>query len=781
METGPLTYGATAEIGERGEIAGPDTRPARRRFSGPFSRPGPVFRLLPAAFVCVVTLAVLLRYQVSVHDIAAFFTYVALGLTFPGVLLARFLCRGNRSPAEELALGLALGYAAEVPVYLAARAAGVPLLVLAFPAATYLLFLAVPRLRGHWKSPARPRSPLWWSWATALVIAGLVVWSAAATFRTNALAWPALGASNVDTAFHLSLIGELRHHVPPTDPAVMGEPLLYHWFVHAELAATSWVTGVEPVVLLLRLAMLPMLAALVVLLGMVALRVVGSHRGALLAVLAALFIAAPSLYLGKNGTFTWGGVQDEAWASPSQTFGALLFAPVVLLIIEILEGGERRRGRWPALALFLVVATGAKATYLPLLAAGLAAVAAVTAARSLRVPRAPLVMLAMTAACLVVAQAVLYKGVRQGVDLAPLSLVTHLWRGFTGGAGAPDTATVIGLTLVYLSCWAIAWCGTLGLLARPRLLARPAVVLMAGMGAAGLGAVLLLGNSHLNQLYFLRAVYPYTAVVSVYGLLVAVRRSRASRLSVVCAAACGAVAAQVIPAVCGVRIPLPQGRPAALLYLPYLVMLALVTLTAITLVARRGRRGFALTLTMVAAVGLPAAAHARLAGVLTPRVLTPPSPATEAGPRTAATAVPEGALAAARWLRGHSSPDDLVATNGHRRWGGPQPCDGRQVWVSALTERRVLVEGWSYTAGNWARLRPGQGPECTVFGDPARLRANDAAFATPSRESILRLGRDYGVRWLFADVRHAGPIGRHAAERFRSGDFAVYEIPDGPR
>ncbi|MGS2648955.1 hypothetical protein, partial [Streptosporangium sp. LJ11] len=191
--------------------------------------------------------------------------------------------------------------AVEVFAYIGARAVGVPLLVLVWPIGTCLLFLAVPRLRRHWRaSPRRERAPLWWSWSVASIFTYLLLWSAVSFFGTHALVWPALGSSSVDMPFHLALVGELRHHMPPTVPMVAGEPLFYHWFVYAHLAAVSWVTGVEPLVLLLRLGALPMLAAFVVLVGMTGRRVTGSWAGALLAVGGTVFVAAPSLYLGAN-------------------------------------------------------------------------------------------------------------------------------------------------------------------------------------------------------------------------------------------------------------------------------------------------------------------------------------------------------------------------------------------------------------------------------------------------------------------------------------------------
>ncbi|MGJ6964055.1 hypothetical protein ACSDR0_19280 [Streptosporangium sp. G11] len=712
-----------------------------------------------------------------------FGVYITLGVTLPGLLLLRSLYRDACTPAEEIALATALGLAVEVFAYIGARAVGVPLLVLVWPIGTYLLFLAVPRLRRHWRaSPRRERAPLWWSWSVAAIFALLVAWSALAFFRTQALAWPALAESRVDMPFHLALIGELRHHMPPTVPMVAGEPLFYHWFVYAHLAAVSWVTGVEPLVLLLRLSALPMLAAFVVLVGMTGRRVTGSWAGALLSIGGTVFVAAPSLYLGSNGAFTWGGIQDTAWPSPTQTFGALLFAPVVLLLVDLLERRRRDVGRWLLLGIFLIAVMGAKATYLPMLIAGLAAVAAVQAVRRRQSIRTTLIALVMATACLLYAQFVLFGKVRQGTIVDVLGFMRVTWAELTSRGGAEDLApaSVLGFTALYLLCWAIAWCGALGLLCRWRLLLRPAVVLMLGIGAAGLGAALLLGHPALSQLYFLRGSYPYPVIVAVHGLLVIRRRARLSLRAAACAAGVGAVAAYLIPLACGVTVPLGPDQAEIALYGPYAALLLIVLLVSagLLLAGWRRLRVLALVTFMLAAVGLPAAAHARVLAFLHSGSFA--YGAAKGSPhRAVAEVIPEGALAAARWLRAHSGPDDLVATNVHCLWGQENPCDSRQFWVSALTERRVLVEGWMYTAKNLARWRPGA-PEHLGFWDEERLQRNDTAFRAPSAEVMRLLRERYGVRWLFVDERRTGPgsrIGDFATFRFRSGDYALYQVP----
>jgi hypothetical protein len=136
-------------------------------------------------------------------------------------------------------------------------------------------------------------------------------------------------------------------------------------------------------------------------------------------------------------------------------------------------------------------------------------------------------------------------------------------------------------------------------------------------------------------------------------------------------------------------------------------------------------------------------------------------------------AVPGDGISAARWLRDHSDPNDLVATNIHCRVPRSAACDSRQFWVSAYSERRVLVEGWDYAGHTFIPWDP--------FWDQALLATNDAAFEEPSTATVAALRNGYGVRWLFADATLADPaaIGRYADLRYRAGDFAVFEAPPG--
>jgi hypothetical protein len=137
--------------------------------------------------------------------------------------------------------------------------------------------------------------------------------------------------------------------------------------------------------------------------------------------------------------------------------------------------------------------------------------------------------------------------------------------------------------------------------------------------------------------------------------------------------------------------------------------------------------------------------------------------------------VSEGTLEAGRWLRDHSRPNDLVATNVHCLPSDDLKCINLHFSVAAYTERRILVEGWGFSATAHERaaaLRTWVG--WVPYWRPAVLADNDRAFTEPSAESIGVLRDRYGVRWLFVDGGQSLESG--ATLRFRSGGCVVYEI-----
>ncbi|MFC4057827.1 hypothetical protein ACFOWE_05950 [Planomonospora corallina] len=734
-------------------------------------------------FAAALIVVVLRSYDVPLRETALFCTYLVLGVVLPGLLVVRALWGGRMALAEEIALGLALGYTVETLVYIVGRSAGIPLAVLAWPVGTYLVFCAAPRLRRHWRGTAQPKTPLWWSWSVALILSYLTVVFAAAFFKVYDIVQPGVWATSTDMPYHLSMIGELRHHMPPDVPTVAGEPLLYHWFVYAHFAAASWVTGLEPLVLLFRLGTLPMLIALLVLVGMTGRRITGSWLGGLLCVACTVFLRAPNLHQGANKTFAHGGVQDAAWISPTQVMGALLFAPVVLLLLELLRSRRHEVGRWLLLGIFSIGVMGGKATYLPMLGVGLLLVILVEAVRRRRIPWAALAALGVTGACFLFAQLVLFGGAQLGMVFDPLHIIRIGWMRLTegpDGSEAPSQATILGFAALYVLSWAVAWSGIFGLLSRPRLLMRPGVLLMLGIGASGLGVMLLFGHPGFSQLFFLISALPYLSIVAVYGLLILVRRARVPARATVAAAGTGAAAAFLLPS-WGVRLPLgPEGEVSSL-YPPYVALAVIAGVVLTVLAVRLGnRRAWAFGGVALMALSMPGLAYEQLGRVEPSTLLAKPV-------RSVKPAVPKSAFTALRWLRTHSDPDELVATNVHCRWDARFPCHALRLWVSAFSQRRVLLEGWAFTQKNLKNWRPGPSSRSSLqypFWDQKRFDANRAAFENPSAVSIRRLRERYGVSWLFVDERRVVPASglRNLLEpRFRSGHYSLYWIADGAR
>ncbi|MET7418537.1 hypothetical protein [Dactylosporangium sp. NPDC005555] len=768
----------------REPAAGPGEPPVtagRRRFRG-----APPPSALPLA-VGLAGIACTLRfYGVSLPTTLAFAGWLTAGVVLPGLLLWRVLLRRSGRLVADVVAGAALGYVVEVLAYIAARAAGQPLLVLAWPAGMIGASLVVPRLRQAWKGTGE-RTPALWAWSMLLVVAVLVLRSVR-MFRSHGLGWPVTGATDADTPFHLALIAEAKQHMPMQAPWVSGEPLVYHWFVYPEMAATSWVTGVEPLTLLVRLTPLPMLAGTLLLVAVLARRLTGRWWTGPVAAVVTLLVLAPDPYGWPHydGWFGFGAYEDGsmyrmvAWTSPTQTFGAFLFAAVVLVLLDILDG----RGSHSLLALLLAGLAGAKSPYLPLLTGALVLVVVVRLVARRGLHRPALLAAALTAACTVVAQVVLYDGgANQGLVVRPLATmdgfvtVAATWTGYTG-PGTPAGHARLAALLTVL-CWLFMWAGILAL--GRRALDAPVLLLLA-VGAGGVAGVLLFGHPGGSQSYLIVSARPYLALASVVGLAAVAGTMTWAKGGALALAATAGVAAVLLMRRYDTIQPVGDGIGWELAR-PYVILAGLAVVVAAAALVRRDGRIAAVAIALCAGFGLPAA-YDQTAVVVTDTALggwraVPGSDQVALDGRT--SAIDRDTWTAGRWLHGHAAPGDLLATNAHcfgvRPAGGM--CDNRRFALAAASGRRVLVEGWGFTNTTYVRAAAdGVPPWFADFWDPGRLAANDAAFTDPGPATIGVLRDRFHVRWLVADAT-AGPVGdlRTAAEpRFTAGQITVYEV-----
>jgi hypothetical protein len=725
---------------------------------------------LPASLVALAAVAVLIGYGTPIVQVALFAGYVVFGITLPGMLLVRWARGRPMHIAEDLLMGLAAGYCIEIATYVAARAVGAPLLFMLWPILTLVGFTAAPGLRRYWRSGG-VRAPTWWSWSLAAMVGYLLIYSAGTFFGQHHLTGP--DAPYLDMPYHLALIGELRQHVPPEVPYVSGLPLAYHWFFYAEAAATSWATGIDPFV------------TFVVLTAATARRLTGGWWTGPVAVAIALFGTVAGPYGWIPGSVPDTQTLLATWISPTNLLGLALFAALILALVDRLDSDRAgARSQWILVALLVFGVAGAKASLIPLLIVGLLVALAGVAIGRRRIDRTAAASLGLAIAGLVLATIAVYRGTSGGLSVGVSALESFAVANSVGArhtTGIARVAAPIITLVVAFGLWSFLWAGAYGLLTRRRT-ARigPAILLLLGICAAALGAVSIFLYPGQSQLYYLRGAAGAFGLVTATGVSDLVpERPRLGPLIAAAsvAALIGAGAATAVAALGSTVAPRFGAdrlvNVVATLVLPVLILAAIAAVSF--LAARSAERRAPMIRGIV-----PLLLVALVMGYSVPRVVAVVGSPFIGGP-VSNTEIPGDGILAARWLAEHSDPSDLVATNLHC---APMPvtpgtCDARHFWVSGYAQRRVLVEGWAYTAPAFRYgLAHDVSDRTAPFWDPALLAANDAAFTDPSPGTLAELRDRSGVRWLFADLTGADQdaLGRNAELRFRRGDFAVYEL-----
>ncbi|GIH02473.1 hypothetical protein Rhe02_05400 [Rhizocola hellebori] len=749
---------------------------------------------MPAALLLSLVLVTLNYFGVPYADLAKFVVYLAFCVTIPGTLIWRSITRRVHAFGEEAAAGTALGIALEVLTYIPARAVGVPLLVLVWPLVTMLSFGIAPGLRRYWRATGSAgRAPMWHSWAICFLLGLFMVYITASFFRESAVDSVGYTFTDTDSAWYLAIVGELKHHMPPMVSYAPEGPLKYHWFVFADMAAASWITGIEPFLLLRRLSLLPYFAVLALLVPAITRRLTRAWWTGPVALLVTFFVLAPHPFkwlvsnqlsdIGFDSVLDASLLRTTLWLGPPITLAAALFAAVVLLLVELLGAQIRGAAAWLALTVLLVAVSGAKATFIPLLLAGLGCVLAVGLLRR-KVSRVALIATGIALASAAFSMLVLLGGSASGLVYWPPLQLLYV-TGFAAptrvlpGASPLSSAVVMMLGISVL-CWAGIWGGLIGL--RRDAARRPEVLMFVGIGVAGTAAALLFSHPGLSQDAFFQGMRPYLSIAAVVGLAAMVTRSGLGRRLVVpasIAAATGLFAVLVLRGLGSSVMPrvmdVPGSRRSVMIALawPYLVLVLLVITAAVFLFRSARTRAAApvLLLAMGMGMGLETALHDRVVRPVKVAMETQWQP-------NLPSHVSQGSREAGRWIRDHSAPSDVVATNAHCLF--KEDCANVRFTATAFSERRVLIEGWGYQAKTLkAAQESGSSHFYVPYWNPDLLAVNDAAFITPSAQTLGRLRDQYGVRWLFVDRSISEPaanLGEFARLRFSSGFCDVYEV-----
>jgi len=709
----------------------------------------------PAMVVAVIAIfVVLLRTEVPVGSVLRYSLYLVSCVALPGVIAWRLLLAHlhvvdeDTSPTwfEDLTLGTIFGFGLQLPFFLVGVAVGMPLVALALPVVALIVALATPFGRSVVTLPSG-RLDVRASWALTVVILYGAAWLARNAFPLRPLSLPVADTLSIDEAFHQALIADISYRFPPEIPFFLGTRLDYHWFAHAQIATATAVTGLDSLSMLRILMPTVGLVLTILGLGAVALRLTGRPVAAFIA--PALLVAGAFHLNGPSfaaGTFIEPYLSSRFVSSPSHSYSVMMSMPALVLILEVLRSrAATSRLTWVTLTLALLALSGSKATFMPVFVCGAVGVWVVQVLVHHRIdkPTSRLVLLMIAVATF--AQFVIFGGQSGGMVFAPFETVDVLLG--EQEINVTLTSQVI-MTLAMLVSWLLYGVGVVGLFSHKMWL-DPRAVWMLVTISAGITVPFLLSRGGKVQLWFPRSVAEIIVLVSTWGMACLLPRPLTARhagfLAGICAAAgFGAYAVSSF---------VESGSGEAVATITSLLVTAATPFAVATaflviwLVARRNahrRPGVVVFLVFLLGLGTVNVATFAHRGR--------PEP-TEVSRVAEEPLFAAGGVEAAAHIAEHSSPDQIVATNVHcSKPQGAKPqderCDDRNFWVAAYTERRIVVEGWGYTADARNSLIP----------DPERLEMNDAAFEEPSPETVGRLVETYDVSWLFVAKKYSADI-----------------------
>ncbi|MFD9305157.1 hypothetical protein ACFWCB_21270 [Streptomyces sp. NPDC060048] len=763
---------------------------------------------MPGIAAYLVLAALLLLAGTSASDVARYTGYALWGVTLPGTLVFRALRHRPHTLVEDLAYGAVTGLALELAAWFVLVSLGAQSLATAWPLAVVIPFAAVPRLRRHWRPRGYVRTCLGWSWS----VSALVSFTGAYFYKDFLSKYPVLSDTETsrifaDLPYVLSLAANAKQHVPLTLPQVSGEPLHYHWFSFAHMAMSSMVGHVDLPVIQTRL-MVPALAALaVVITAVVARRLTGrAWAGPLTVVLLVVVTEFTAIYPNNVDTWTLGApsVRLMYWSSQSYTYSQPLLIALLGVIGEALrrpraagDGGDGRSDEAPAFgrglfvlaALFAAASSAAKASTLPVTLAGLALAGLMMLIATRRIPWTVVGLGAILASAQLFATAVIFRFETYGLRIVPLGNLHPFWADPDHKRSAVLQALLIASALAaFVLHHHLKLVGVIPLILHRRFQLDPLQWFLLGSALAGPCAYLLVNGY--NSSYFTMAALPFGAVLSAWGYCEAIERAELPRRAEA-ALAVGTVAFVALLTygiyhysarwVAFVLREFSDGDARKTYYLLLPSVLAGAVLAAIALVcgllwwaggrvwpALRGR-GAVVLMTAALATGAPGVFHDAL----------------QAREHTwmGSWTMPASRVEAARWVRAHSAPEDVLVTNSHG-WElndahGPGFENTRSWWLGAYSERSVLIEGWAYAPRMMALTRGDGAGYDGPFWDRALFRLNEDAVYRPTGAVLRRLHDEYRVRYVVV-LRTAGaesPRLRELAEKeFDNEKVAVYRI-----
>jgi hypothetical protein len=744
-------------------------------------------RLIVSVAVIAALLAWEIGYGVSLEEALLYLGYELCFVVVPGWLAYLALAERPGGALRQAAFGWALGYVLEILAFMLTAATGTRPLFAVYPLIVGALagLVILRRRTFSLAGGIGPEGARYFGLAVGAVCLGAVGYIALAVFPGSPL--PGTGSVDyfIDYPRWISLAADAKHHWPIMDPSVSGEPLPYHYFINVHLAAAGQVTGLGLPLIYFRLFILPLTIVTVLLFVVAGQSLVRSPTAGLIAAALAFFVG--ELRLDPTNTFLahtpfFGLFFTLLFRSPSFLLGLVIFIPLITLVGERITGesGPGRLGEWLLVAVFMVGASDAKISILPLLIAALVVFAAYRWIASRRVPAPVWISAGMATAIALFVYAVQYRGHSSGLRLDLFGVFNQMpavlvIKGDLAGnlADFPgrDTALNVGGVLF----------GSVGLLIAPLVgvlwLLESRRFRVGGRRAwlfclLGMGLVLGFGFNEpgtQSALYFLFYGIVAGYVLSADGLVEMWRRRPS-----------------LSRAMTGRLLFLGLGLGLLVVFLVgspiWLDLFSGSRATAFTYMFRYGGLLLGLALLYVAArvwiaPGRWAAAALVSAGVLAVGALATPIDNLEpaiSNPSAVAQNLGKkmtpGLYDALSWVREETPIDAVIAVN--NQWIDPANKAPLAFIYSAFAERRVFLEGWAYSQRSrdlgYANVALGLNP----FAN--RLRLNLAAFTRADLRALGTMVRDYGVRYLLIDELNGYPADLRGLRRVGE---VVYRAP----
>lgn len=734
-----------------------------------------------------------LRTGVELGEVARYSSYWILGITLPGTLVFRVCCGTRRRLPEDLTFGTVTGFGLELVAWCLAAALGVPGLVRVWWLLVTLVITAVPSLRKRALVRCTDTASTAWAWAMAAVSALVVVQFDLFWFRTAPLP-PETGAIYHDMWWHLSLAQEFARVAAPEIPQLVGEPLRYHFFAHLHMGVATRSSGVAADVVVFRLAMLPL--SITAIFGVAALT--RQLTGSAWSGVAAAWFSFGAVIT----TYFWPGITLVAATalhalSPTQIMALPYIVVIGWGVVTLIHGGFDRRGlTW--LAFIIAASSAVKPAVLPVVIAGLGLAFVVRWWQEGRPAGSLMGLIGVGVACQLGILAFAHGGgdiaiPRLAADVTPFKDVVQerVERADNEGLllstiDSPWMLFLAVLSLVVFVGTHAVWVAGAGSLAAASQRRDPAMWFLAGVLGSGLVLTAVIDHVAFAQSYFWKTVAPIGASLTVVAFHRLAKQARGSTpitqifaigagVGVAVAAAVDALMSEV-----GKSADFGAVDRAAL----PLVLAAAISLTLV-LAWRRlvpGRplegAGGAIALAAVLGVGLPTAFATNIAHVerAVDRVAYPD--ATADGNLLLA-----GEAEALIWVRDNTPPGDVVVSNA---WCRPMtrvprdpPCPNQGFWLTGLTGRRAVIDGYAYTTDALeAHMTDGLTFRNVVLFDD-RIDPVIDLMGNASASALDELQREYDLAWIVVLNRsgvEAVDLDEIAERVFGNDDAVVYRV-----